>query len=189
MAEESVSRDYVKNLTEPTDKFLCPISANEHKVQFLTFRIRDLDKEKIIFEVVRDAESDDDLIFDDSLFEPEQLHELRSIKYDMSREFLDIKTIGTFLEFKVGDDKPMKNFTMIERHYYKKKLIKSYEFTFPFCIPGSINTWENIYEMPELTEEVKLDMIANPMGTETDSFYFVGDSLIMHNKAYFSYVN
>merc|ERR1711862_331618 len=110
-------------------------------------------------------------------------------KYDMSQEFLDIKTIGTFLEFKVGDDCPVKNFTMIERHYFKKQLIQSYEFTFPFCIPGSINTWENIYTMPEMTEELKQEMIDNPNGTETDSFYFVGDKLVMHNKAYFSYVN
>ena len=63
-----------------------------------------------------------------------------------------------------------------------------YEFTFPFCIPGSTNTWENIYEMPELSEAEKKEMIDSPMKTETDSFYFVGDKLVMHNKAFFSYV-
>jgi len=78
---------------------------------------------------------------------------------------------------------------MIERHYYKQKLIKSYEFTFPFCIPGSVNTWENIYEMPVMEEGLKKDMIDNPMQTETDSFYFVGEKMIMHNKAFFSYVD
>jgi hypothetical protein len=76
---------------------------------------------------------------------------------------------------------------MVERHYYKKKLVKSYEFTFPFCIPGSTNTWENIYQMPEMKPDLKQDMIDNPDMTETDSFYFVGENLVMHNKAYFSY--
>ena len=188
MADPSITKDYVRALKEPTQKFLCPLSANDFKIQFLTFRIRDQEKNKIIFEVVREAEPEEDLVFDDDLFEPEQLHELRSIKYEMSTEFLDIKTIGTFLEFKVGDDKPLKDFCMIERHYFKGKLVKDYEFTFPFCIPGSTNTWENIYEMPELTAAEKSDMLASPMKTETDSFYFVGEKLVMHNKAYFSYV-
>lgn len=31
-------------------------------------------------------------------------------------------------------------------------------------------------------------MIANPFETRADSYYFVGDQLIMHNKAEFSYV-
>ena len=121
MATQAITKDYVRSLTAPTEKFLCPLSANEYKIQFLTFRIRDLDKNKKIFEVVREPEAEEDLVFDDDLFEPEQLHELRSIKYEMSTEFLDIKTIGTFLEFKVGDDKAMKDFCMIERHYFKGK--------------------------------------------------------------------
>lgn len=40
-----------------------------------------------------------------------------------------------------------------ERHYFRNKLIRSYDFNFHFCIPNSTNTWEAIYEMPELTEE------------------------------------
>jgi hypothetical protein len=31
-------------------------------------------------------------------------------------------------------------------------------------------------------------MIANPYETQSDSFYFVGDELIMHNKARYQYV-
>ena len=42
---------------------------------------------------------------------------------------------------------------MIERHYFKDKLIRSYDFAFGFCIPGSTNSWEAIYPMPELTED------------------------------------
>ncbi len=41
---------------------------------------------------------------------------------------------------------------MIERHYFKNKLIKSYEFEVPFCIPNTVNSLEAIYELPEFTK-------------------------------------
>ena len=63
---------------------------------------------------------------------------------------------------------------MIERHYFRDKLIKSYEFTFPFCMPNSTNEWESIYDMPPIDEEIMLQMVANPYETKSDSFYFVG---------------
>ena len=34
------------------------------------------------------------------------------------------------------------NFRMIERHYFRDILIRSYDFSFGFCIPNSTNTWE-----------------------------------------------
>lgn len=58
----------------------------------------------------------------------------------------------------------------------------------PFCMPGSRNTWEVIYDMPEdLGEDLKRDIINSPWETVSDSFYFVGDELIMHNKAKYNY--
>ena len=91
MAEQAINKEYVRNLQTPTTKFLCPLSANKFAIQFLTFRIRDLDKNKVIFEIVREPEDDEDLVYDDALFDPEELAELRSIKYTMPTEFLDIK--------------------------------------------------------------------------------------------------
>ena len=35
--------------------------------------------------------------------------------------------------------------------------------------------------------EIKKKMIAEPWHTKSDSFYFVGDKLIMHNKAIYNY--
>lgn len=32
-------------------------------------------------------------------------------------------------------------------------------------------------------------MIRSPFESKSDSFYFVGDELIMHNKAYYAYVD
>mmetsp|Transcript_18895 Transcript_18895/g.16319 ORF Transcript_18895/g.16319 Transcript_18895/m.16319 type:complete len:82 (+) Transcript_18895:423-668(+) len=76
---------------------------------------------------------------------------------------------------------------MIERHYFKDKLIRSFDFTFPFCIPNSCNDWENIYDIPELTEEQKKEMINSPFETKSDSFYFANGKLVMHNKAEYDY--
>jgi len=66
--------------------------------------------------------------------------------------------------FVVGP-RPVKNFRMIERHYYKDYLIKSSDFNFKFCIPNSKNTWEHLYEMPQLKKELKEEMIDNPLKT------------------------
>ena len=46
---------------------------------------------------------------------------------------------------------------------------------------------EHIYEFPELNTEEVRQMVANPFETKSDSFYFVDDVLIMHNKADYSY--
>lgn len=43
---------------------------------------------------------------------------------------------------------------MIERHYFKDRLIKSFEFKFPFCMPNTVNNWESIYELPAVAKEL-----------------------------------
>lgn len=42
---------------------------------------------------------------------------------------------------------------MVERHYFKNRLLKSFDFDFGFCMPNSQNSCEHIYEMPALTPE------------------------------------
>ena len=46
---------------------------------------------------------------------------------------LSRKSIGAKLVFKVGED-PLPGFRMIERHYFKDQLIKSFDFTLGFCM-------------------------------------------------------
>ena len=189
---QKITKSYVKALNTPTKDFLCPLGANKHfKIQFLTFRIRAINEStkdnKVLFEVIREAEKDEDLFFDDAYFEEEELRELRTIRYNFPPEFLNQKMVGTFLEFKVGDNVAVSNFMIIERHYFKDRLLESYEFSFPFCIPGSTNSWEKIYNLPELPEDLKKQMVEEPWETVSDTFYFVGEELIMHNKAMYSY--
>jgi len=131
------------------------------------------------------------------------------------------------VEFTVGDT-PINNFRMIERHYFRDQLLKSFDFEFGFCMPSSKNTCEHIYEFPALSEDISeyqtesrvqvqcihnhkgrmppdweylmllyksvvffslsvREMIQHPYETQSDSFYFVDNKLVMHNKADYSY--
>ena len=76
---------------------------------------------------------------------------------------------------------------MIERHYFRDQLIKSVDKLFNFCIPGSTNKWDVLYDLPLLDDSLIEEMIQNPYETKSDSFYFVDNELIMHNKASYKY--
>ena len=87
---------------------------------------------------------------------------------------------------------------MVERHFFRNKLLKSFVFEFGFVIPDSINNAEHIYEVsvdlrrlfkivpfkvPKLDKKL-LDLIEqNPYETRSDSFYFVDGELIMHHRS------
>lgn len=70
--------------------------------------------------------------------------------------------------FSVGN-KEVHEFRMIERHYFRnqvrlffasfasliiRQLVKSFDFEFGFCIPGSVNTWDAVYSVPALSEDL-----------------------------------
>lgn len=78
---------------------------------------------------------------------------------------------------------------MIERHYFRNKLIRSFDFTFGFCIAGSTNSWDVTYHIPPLDNDLIESMIKNPFETTSDTFYFVNDTMVMHNKASYQYVS
>lgn len=120
-----------------------------------------------------------------TVFEDEE-EAKRTVKYKFGPDFFKMKKIGTTLVFTVGD-KPVSNFRMIERHYFRNKLLKSFDFVFPYCLPNSKNNWETIYSLPSLTSETIKEMIDSPYETKSDSFYFVDNELIMHNKAEYNY--
>ena len=76
---------------------------------------------------------------------------------------------------------------MIEKHFFRDELIKSSEFNFSFCMPGSTNNTEFIYELPRFSDEQIEDMIENPYETVSDSYFFLDGKLIVHNKAAYNY--
>jgi hypothetical protein len=171
-------------LTKPTEGFLCPLSANSFGIDFLQFTISDYQTKKVIFEVGKDTPAPQDISVDFSTLGEDMY---RKIKYTFSEDVLRLPLIQTSLVFSVGNI-ALAGFRMIERHYFRDRLVKSFDFTFGFCIPGSTNTWDSVYDLPPLSEDLINEMIEHPYETKSDSFYFVNDKLIMHNKASYRYV-
>ena len=173
----SITPAEVLKFNNPTESFLCPLDANIYGISFGKFVIRNVQTNDILLNI----EPEEGIVP-----EPIESDEMRTIRYSFPKDFLKIGQIGTSVEFKVGS-KEVKNFRMIERHYFKGKLLRSYDFTFGFCIPNSKNTWEVIYSIPPLKDEEIMDMVKLPFEAKSDSFYFVGNTLIMHHKAEYEY--
>lgn len=184
MEEKTITSEYVRSLHGFTNEYLCSIKDNIYNIKFLSFRVRDMDSGYTLFEV----NDDDNEEHSESEMngESQDKNDARTIRYHLGSEFLELKNLATNLKFSVGNT-PVKNLLMIERHYFKDTLIKSFEFKFDFCMPNTVNTWETIYTLPDLDENVKKDMIISAWETRSDSFYFVEDKLIMHHKAYYNY--
>uniref|UniRef100_A0A061RMU5 Gmp-delta subunit family protein n=1 Tax=Tetraselmis sp. GSL018 TaxID=582737 RepID=A0A061RMU5_9CHLO len=153
----SITPAEVLTYDKPTEGFLCPLSANTYGVEFLEFEIKDYDTNKCVFKVSRDGDAD---VIPDHMLTREMEEAMRSVRYHFDAEFLTFKTVRTALKFCVGD-KPVPNFRMIERHYFKDKLIRNYDFTFGFCIPFATNSWEAIYPMPTNTTS-QVDEFVSP---------------------------
>jgi hypothetical protein len=179
----SVTPDAVLKFTASTDGYLCPLKANTFGLEFLKFEIKDYDTSRVVYQVAREADPEP---MPETL-DPEIEKMIRSVKYSFPAVFLSFKTVRTSLEFCVGAQ-PINNFRMIERHYYKNKLVRSYDFTFGFCIPNTTNSWEAIYDVPQYTPQEVEDYIGSPYAHKSDSFYFADNKLIMHNKAEYQYV-
>lgn len=181
---KNITAEEVMEYAKPTNSFLCPLSANTstYNIEFVAFKIIDYNTKKVIFDVARDVPPPDMSTID---FTNESSY--RHIKYTLSEDVLRLPNVETMLVFKVGD-REVRNFRMVERYYFKNELIRSYDFTFGFVIPGSTNTWQANYSLPYMDDQLVNDIIDNPYGMESDTFYFAGDKLIMHNKASYKYI-
>lgn len=179
-----VTPEDVNALTKPTEGFLCALSSNNYGIEFLQFTISDYKTKNTIFAVGKDNPTPQDIAVDFSCLGEDMY---RKIKYTFSEDVLRLPLIQTSLVFSVGST-PLNGFRMIERHYFRDQLVKSFDFSFGFCIPGSTNTWDSVYSLPALSEELIKDMIDHPFETKSDSFYFVNNKLIMHNKASYKYI-
>ncbi|XP_056636981.1 protein unc-119 homolog [Diorhabda carinulata] len=183
-----ISPDDVLKLTKITDTYLCDPDANIYEIDFTRFKLRDLESGAILFEIAKPVPEN----IDDNAEKNTENEEIldpnagRFVRYQFTPQFLKLATVGATVEFTVGS-KPVNNFRMIERHFFRDKLLKTFDFEFGFCIPYSRNTCEHIYEFPTLAPELVNDMIDNPFETRSDSFYFVDNCLIMHNKADYAY--
>ncbi|XP_015783913.1 protein unc-119 homolog B-A [Tetranychus urticae] len=180
--KESISPDDVVKLNKITEGYLCPLEANTYDIEFTRFKIRDMETGTVLFEISKPSDAVDEGSLDDT----EDGHDGRFVRYQFNSQFLKLKTVGATVEFTVGE-KPVNNFRMIEKHFFRDVLLKTFDFEFGFCIPNSKNSCEHIYEFPTLPVDLCEEMIRNPYETRSDSFYFVDNKLIMHNKADYAY--
>nr|VZI47655.1 unnamed protein product [Spirometra erinaceieuropaei] len=137
--------------------YLCPNSANIYGIEFTHFTLRDITSNSIIVDIAKPSTELGSFPNANGI-----------VRYNFPASFLSLKTIGA-------------------THFFKDRLLKSFDFNFGFIIPGSKNTVEHIYEFPELNAADVQEMIYCPNETRSDSFYFVNDTLVMHNKAEYSY--
>jgi len=179
--DKEITPDVVLKFTAPTKEFLCPMSANTYGIDFIAFNIRDSTTNKTLFEVVKD------MSVTPSYPDGFDTNQLRTIHYKFPSGLLKGKTIGTKLKFLVGS-KEIGTFRMIERHYFKGALIKSYDFSMKSPKPSATNEWETTYELPALSETQIADMVNSPAQTRSDSFYFVDNKLVMHSMATYDYI-
>lgn len=201
-----INPEYVLKLNNITDDYLCSPDANIYDIDFTRFKIRDMESGAVLFEIAKPSASesvqssdtssvpvesgnsvasgnDDHVNEEEEILEP---NAGRYVRYQFTPQFLKLKTVGATVEFTVGS-KCVKNFRMIERHFFQDQLLKTFDFEFGYCIPFSKNTCEHIYEFPTIPPDLVNEMIMNPFETRSDSFYFVDNCLVMHNKADYAY--
>ncbi|KAF0304024.1 Protein unc-119 B [Amphibalanus amphitrite] len=167
LAKGVITPEDVLRLDNITQNYLCAPEANVYEIDFTRFKIRDLDSGAVLFEIAKPTVE----------FEPEEGGESeeldhnagRFVRYHFTPKFLQLKAIGATAISSAG------------------KLLKTFDFEFGFCIPNSRNTCEHIYEFPSIGPDTVEEMIRHPYETRSDSFYFVDNKLIMHNKADYAY--
>jgi len=179
-----IAPEDVLKFKKPTKSFLCDLEDNTFNINFISFEIKDYDTKRTIFKVDQETHAASAGALPVGFAsDPDSM---RKIDYNFEASVISLPRVSTILKFTVGD-KPVRNFRMVERHYFEDTLLKSFDFTFPFCIPNSSNEWESEYELPPVKADVVDRIVKNPYKVESDSFYFVDGALIMHNKARYRY--
>ncbi|XP_021093974.1 protein unc-119 homolog A isoform X2 [Heterocephalus glaber] len=149
--KQPIGPEDVLGLQRITGDYLCSPEENIYKIDFIRFKIRDMDSGTVLFEIKKPPASER-LPINQRDLDP---NAGRFVRYQFTPAFLRLRQVGATVEFTVGD-KPVNNFRMIERHYFRNKLLKSFDFHFGFCIPSSKNTCEHIYDFPPLSEELSI---------------------------------
>jgi protein unc-119 len=161
-----ISPEDCLRLNKIADDYLCGSDANVYEIDFTRFKIRDLESGATLFEIAKPPNSEQyggveldegDLLETASVSQDDEPADPnnsgRYVRYQFTPQFLKLKQVGATVEFTVGS-KSVSNFRMIERHFFKDQLLKTFDFEFGYCIPFSKNTCEHIYEFPSLPPDL-----------------------------------
>jgi hypothetical protein len=83
--QQSITPEVVLGFTEASNDFLCSLSDNIYDIRFGSFRIRDMENNRCLFEIERDFEEASD--------------DTRLIQYSFPPEFLLLRSLGTSIHF------------------------------------------------------------------------------------------
>ncbi|CAK9295036.1 unnamed protein product [Gordionus sp. m RMFG-2023] len=165
------------------------MEANVFGIDFTRFQIREIPSNRVIFQINKSFWREHEFSKDASLLLPNgsgTIILLISLSSFSKSFIIHLVSCNDDVEFTVGNHE-IQDFRMIEHHFFRDTLIKSFDFDFGFCIPNTVNTCEHIYEMPKMTHHQIRDMVKNPYETKSDSYYFVNGNLFMHNKAEYAF--
>ncbi|XP_073835575.1 unc-119 lipid binding chaperone isoform X2 [Musca autumnalis] len=169
----SITPEDVLRLNKISDDYLCSPSANIYEIDFTRFKIRDLESGAVLFEIAKPPSEQyatdgslDNLMSateDLTIEETADANAGRYVRYQFTPAFLNLLTVGATVEFTVGS-RPVNNFRMIERHFFRDRLLKTFDFEFGYCIPYSKNSCEHIYEFPNLPPDLD-EKLSATLGT------------------------
>ena len=97
--DSTITPDVVLGYTDSTDTFLCPLSANTYKVQFVKFKIRDIESGATLFQVDNDPLPEEEF---KSLHDVTNEVNYRTVRYKFGETFFKLKTVGTTVDFVIG---------------------------------------------------------------------------------------
>ncbi len=188
-----ITPDYVKSLQSFTPKFLCSIEDNTYKIKFTNLIVKDFDSKEILIEYINNSKKTINDLDEEELKKIKEIEEKdiykspRMIKYHLSSNILKKKIS---LNFEFMGEKPIKDFIIIERHYIKDKYIGGFESKFPICIPKAPSNQEEIIDLNknnDFNKKIKKEVTNDVILHKSDTFCFVEDKLIIHNKAIYYY--
>ena len=84
MEKLSVTPDEVLQYKEATDKFLCPLSANIYKIQFIKFKLRDTGSNMTLYE------TENPIVYEEEKVEIKNENDFRTVKYKFGPMFFQL---------------------------------------------------------------------------------------------------
>ena len=175
MTTSKPTLNQIQSSTKPSEDFYIKLEDNIYEVKFIGFKMRDIETNQVYHEFYAQDKYQLD-IFASHILE-----------YIFPHQVLKCKTIGTNLNFCVGD-KPVTDLVFIEKHFLEGELAKSYQFDFPFFMPNSVNNIEFIYHVPEMSNEIKEKISKKEdINAFSDTFIFADGDLIIHRRAKYVY--
>merc|ERR1711935_1281586 len=144
VSKSKVTPDDVLALKEITDTYLCSPDANTFGIDFTRFKIRDMETNTVLFEIAKPPNLPD-TGSGNNVPDTTDPNAGRFVRYHFTPEFLRLQKVGATVDFSIGPQ-PIKDFRMIERHFFRNKMLKSFDLDFAY--PTAKTLWNTSMTFP-----------------------------------------